>query len=103
MRPWYGVQPRLNNAPLPPETLHGGTGSVSVDYADNGKFIFQQQQNNVGMQEMQRFVKGRRLLHSNMTTGDHNEPGNDRPAASAWPARPPAGRPRRTRVSPRGT
>ena len=81
VRPWYGVQPRLNNAPLPPETLQGGIGSVSYDYADNGKFIFQQQQNNVGMQDMQRFVEGRRLIHSNMTTGDHNEPGNDRNAA----------------------
>ena len=81
LRPWYGVQPRLNNAPLPPETLQGGIGSVSYDYADNGKFIFQQQQNNVGMQDMQRFVEGRRLIHSNMTTGDHNEPGNDRNAA----------------------
>ena len=80
-RPWYGVQPRLNNAPLPVETLQGGIGSVSYDYADNGKFIFQQQQNNVGMQDMQRFVEGRRLIHSNMTTGDHNEPGNDRNAA----------------------
>jgi len=80
-RPWYGVQPRLNNAPLPPETLSGGTGSVSYDYADNGLFIFQQQQNNVGMQDMQRFVEGRRLVHSNMTTGDHNEPGNDRNTA----------------------
>ena len=81
VRPWYGVQPRLNNAPLPPETLQGGTGSVSYDYADNGKFIFQQQHNNVGMQDMQRFVEGRRLFHSNMTTGDHNEPGNDRNTA----------------------
>jgi CxxC motif-containing protein (DUF1111 family) len=77
-RPWYGVQPRLNDMPLPPETLSGGIGSVSYDYADNSRFIFQQQQNNVGMQDMQRFVEGRRLFHSNMTTGDHNEPGNDR-------------------------
>jgi CxxC motif-containing protein (DUF1111 family) len=27
---------------------------------------------------MQRFVEGRRLVHTNFTTGDHNEPGNDR-------------------------
>jgi len=81
LRPWYGVQPRLNNSPLPPETLSGGTGSVSYDYADNSKFIFQQQANNVGMVDMQRFVEGRRLFHSNMTTGDHNEPGNDRNTA----------------------
>jgi CxxC motif-containing protein (DUF1111 family) len=78
LRPWYGIQPRLNNAPLPDEVLQGGIGSVSYDYADNGFLMFQQQQNNIGMQNMQRFVDGRRLLHSNMTTGEHNEPGNDR-------------------------
>lgn len=81
LRPWYGVQPRLNSAPLPDETLQGGTGSVSYDYSDGSEYIFQQQQNNIGMQDMQRFVEGRRLLHSNMTTGEHNEPGNDRDTA----------------------
>ena len=78
LRPWYGVQPRLMNAPLPAETLQGGTGSLSYDYADNGTFIFQQPHINVGMQNMQRFVEGRRLIHTNFFTGDHNEPGNDR-------------------------
>ena len=80
--PWYGVQPRLNSAPLPPETLQGGTGSVSYDYADNGNYMFQQPHNNVGMQNMQRFVEGRRLIHTNFITGDHNEPGNDRYTAA---------------------
>lgn len=78
LRPWYGVQPRLNSVPLPAETLSGGLGSVSYNYTDNGLFMFQQPHNNVGMQNMQRFVEGRRLLHTNFTTGDHNEPGNDR-------------------------
>ena len=78
LRPWYGVQPRLMNKPLPAETLQGGTGSLSYDYADNGSFIFQQPHINVGMQDMQRFVEGRRLIHTNFFTGDHNEPGNDR-------------------------
>ncbi|GGC57651.1 di-heme oxidoredictase family protein [Undibacterium terreum] len=78
LKPWYGVQPRLNSVPLPDETLSGGAGSVSYNYSDNGLFMFQQPQNNVGMQNMQRFVEGRRLVHTNFTTGDHNEPGNDR-------------------------
>ncbi|MGH3584546.1 MAG: hypothetical protein ACRDUB_23365, partial [Mycobacterium sp.] len=82
LRPWYGVQPRLMNAPLPAETLQGGTGSLSYDYADNGTFIFQQPHINVGMQNMQRFVEGRRLIHTNFFTGDHNEPGNDRYTAA---------------------
>ena len=82
LRPWYGVQPRLNSVPLPSDTLSGGLGSVSYNYTDNGLFMFQQPHNNVGMQNMQRFVEGRRLVHTNFTTGDHNEPGNDRYTAA---------------------
>lgn len=77
LRPWYGVQPRLMNAPLPYDTLSGGIGSVSYNYSDNGSFMFQQPHNHTGMQNMQRFVEGRRLVHTNFTTGQHNEPGND--------------------------
>ncbi|WP_280155808.1 di-heme oxidoredictase family protein [Piscinibacter sp. XHJ-5] len=82
LRPWYGVQPRLMNAPLPDETLSGGIGSVSYDYADNAQFIFQQPHNNIGMQNMQRFVEGRRWLHTNLWNGDHTEVGNDRNEAA---------------------
>ena len=82
LRPWYGIQPRLNNTPLPAETLSGGLGSISYDYADNSSFIFQQPHTNTGMQNMQRFVEGRRVVHTNFTTGDHNEPGNDRNTAA---------------------
>lgn len=78
LKPWYGVQPRLNSVPLPAETLSGGLGSVSYNYADNALFMFQQPHTNIGMQNMQRFVEGRRLFHTNFTTGDHNEAGNDR-------------------------
>jgi CxxC motif-containing protein (DUF1111 family) len=77
LRPWYGVQPRLNNAPLPDDALQGGIGSTPYDYADNSTFMFQQAHNNVGMQDMQRFLDGRRLFHTDMTTGVHTEPGND--------------------------
>lgn len=82
LRPWYGVQPRLMNKPLPLETLQGGLGSVSYDYADNPSFMFQQPHNHIGMQNMQRFVEGRRWIHSNMWTGEHTESGNDRNEAA---------------------
>ncbi|MYM84307.1 c-type cytochrome [Duganella sp. FT50W] len=78
LKPWYGVQPRLNSVPLPAETLSGGLGSVGYNYSDNALFMFQQPHTNIGMQNMQRFVEGRRLFHTNFSTGDHNEPGNDR-------------------------
>ncbi|GAB3390223.1 di-heme oxidoredictase family protein [Massilia agri] len=77
LRPWYGVQPRLNSVPLPEATLSGGLGSVPYNYTDEGALMFQQPHNHIGMQNMQRFVEGRRLLHTNFTTGAHNEPGND--------------------------
>jgi CxxC motif-containing protein (DUF1111 family) len=83
LRPWYGVQPRLNTLPLPDETLSGGIGSVSYNYSDNALFMFQQPHTHIGMRNMQRFVEGRRLVHSNFTTGEHNEPGNDRNTALA--------------------
>ncbi|WP_020652443.1 di-heme oxidoredictase family protein [Massilia niastensis] len=78
LKPWYGVKPRLYSVPLPAHTLSGGIGSVGYDYADNGEWMFQQPFNNIGMQNMQRFVEGRRLIHTNFTTGMHNEPGNDK-------------------------
>lgn len=77
LRPSYGIQPRLMNAPLPAETLAGGDGSVSYNYSDNGSFMFQQPHNHIGMQNMQRFVEGRRLLHTDFFTGKHKENGND--------------------------
>lgn len=49
---------------------------MSYDYSNGSEFIFQQQ-TDIGMRDMQRFTEGRRLLHSNMSTGQHNEPGND--------------------------
>lgn len=55
-----------------------GLGSVSYDYADNATFMFQQPHTHTGMQNMQRFMEGRRWIHTNMWTGDHNEEGNDR-------------------------
>lgn len=78
LRPWYGVQPRLMNEPLPDNTLQGGRGSISYDYADNATFMFQQPHTTIGMQNMQRFVEGRRWLHTNLWTGEHNEQDNDR-------------------------
>ncbi|MBV8635169.1 MAG: hypothetical protein JO002_11800, partial [Burkholderiaceae bacterium] len=77
LRPWYGITPRLNNAALPDAALQGGTGSTPYDYANNSAFVFQQEMSNIGMEDLQRFVEGRRILHTNMTTGLHNEPGND--------------------------
>jgi CxxC motif-containing protein (DUF1111 family) len=88
LTPWYGVQPRLNSAPLPESTLSGGLGSVSYNYSDEGARMFQQPANHIGMQNMQRFVDGRRTAHSSFATGAHVEPGNEPMAAIAGLAGP---------------
>lgn len=84
LRPWYGIQPRLMNEPLPESTLQGGLGSISYDYADNASFMFQQPHNTIGMQNIQRFMEGRRWLHTNLWSGEHNESGNDRNDAGRY-------------------
>ncbi|MBY0574653.1 MAG: discoidin domain-containing protein [Undibacterium sp.] len=73
LRPWYGVEPRLDSAPLPLDTLSGGLGSVSYNYSDEAFRLFQQMFNNIGMQNAQRFVEGRRLVHTSFLTGLHTE------------------------------
>jgi len=77
LTPWHGVQPRLNSAPLPESVLSGGSGSVSYNYSDEGARMFQQPAGNIGMQNMQRFLEGRRTAHSSFVTGAHDESGND--------------------------
>ncbi|WP_431103741.1 di-heme oxidoredictase family protein [Roseateles noduli] len=88
LTPWYGVAPRLNSAPLPASTLSGGLGSVPYNYSDEGFRMFQQPATNIGMQNMQRFVEGRRRAHSSFMTGAHVEPGNEPMAAIAGLAGP---------------
>ncbi|WP_246312006.1 di-heme oxidoredictase family protein [Pseudaquabacterium terrae] len=77
LRPWIGVEPRLDSAPLPDETLSGGLGSVSYNYSDEAFRMFQQMFNNIGMRNAQRWVEGRRLLHTSFVTGRHSEHVND--------------------------
>jgi len=88
LTPWYGVQPRLNSAPLPEPVLSGGLGSVSYNYSDEGLRMFQQPLNQIGMRNMQRFVEGHRIAHTSVVTGEHLEPGNDPMAALARLAGP---------------
>ena len=73
IRPWYGVQPRLDSSPLPDHTLSGGLGSVSYNYSDEAFRMFQQMFNNIGIRNAQRFVEGRRLLHTSFVSGLHSE------------------------------
>ncbi|MBK84356.1 MAG: di-heme oxidoredictase family protein [Pseudomonadota bacterium] len=80
--PWYGVYPRLNNAPLPAESLSGGTASTSYNYSEEPFRSFQQAVENIGGENMQRFVEGRRLFHTSFKDGKHSESPNINPVFS---------------------
>lgn len=73
VRPWYGIQPNLDSAPLPNETLLGGETSISYNYSDEPFRVFQQMANNIGIRNTDRFLKGRRLFHTSFATGLHSE------------------------------
>jgi hypothetical protein len=73
LRPWYGVAPRLDSAPLPAATLLGGETTVSYNYSSEPMRAFEQMANNIGITDTQRFVEGRRLFHTSFLTGEHSE------------------------------
>ncbi|MGJ7506336.1 di-heme oxidoredictase family protein [Variovorax sp. GT1P44] len=81
--PWYGVAPRLNSAPLPEDTLSGGSTSLSYNYSEEPMRVFQQMSNNIGIVNAKRFVQGRRLFHTSFLTGKHSEHPDDNPVFAA--------------------
>jgi CxxC motif-containing protein (DUF1111 family) len=82
MRPWYGVAPRLMNAPLPDEVLLGGQASLSYNYSEEPMRVFQQMANNIGALNAKRFLAGRREFHTSYLDGKHSEHENDNPIFS---------------------
>ncbi|MBU6953323.1 di-heme oxidoredictase family protein [Hahella sp. HN01] len=83
MRPWYGIAPNLDSEPLPPDTLLGGQASVSYNYSEEPHRMFQQMANNIGIENSQRFVEGRRLFHTSFSSGKHSEFSDTNPVFSA--------------------
>ena len=83
LRPWYGIAPNLDSAPLPAETLSGGQTSLSYNYSEEPMRVFQQMANNIGIQNTKRFVEGRRLFHTSFVDGRHSEHPESNPVFSA--------------------
>ena len=79
VRPWYGIEPRLDSAPLPESTLSGGGASVSYNYSEEPMRMFQQMANNIGIGNTKRFVEGRRLFHTSFLDGKHSENPDENP------------------------
>ncbi len=83
LRPWYGIAPNLDSAPLPDSTLLGGQTSLSYNYSEEPMRVFQQMANNIGIQNSKRFVEGRRLFHTSFADGKHSEHPDENPVFSA--------------------
>lgn len=83
LKPWYGVEPRLDSAPLPASTLSGGMASVSYNYSEEPMRMFQQMANNIGIGNTKRFVEGRRLFHTSFLDGKHSENPDSNPVFTA--------------------
>ena len=83
LKPWYGIVPRLDSAPLPAATLLGGDTTVSYNYSSEPFRAFEQMANNIGIENSQRFVEGRRLFHTSFLTGKHSEFPDDNPVFTA--------------------
>ncbi len=79
LKPWYGIAPRLDSAPLPASTLLGGATTVSYNYSSEPMRAFEQMANNIGIGDTQRFVEGRRLFHTSFLTGRHSEFSDENP------------------------
>ncbi|GAA4032870.1 hypothetical protein GCM10022212_34900 [Actimicrobium antarcticum] len=83
VQPWYGIEPRLDSAPLPEATLLGGQTTLSYNYSDEANRVFQQMANNIGIDNTREFVRGRRLFHTSFIDGKHSEHPDDNPVFSA--------------------
>jgi CxxC motif-containing protein (DUF1111 family) len=67
---------RENSHPLPEEAWLGGRTTIHQQTSDEPADVFMQLATNMAPQNGQVFVKGRRVHHTNFTTGIHDEPDN---------------------------
>jgi CxxC motif-containing protein (DUF1111 family) len=83
LKPWYGIEPRLDSAALPASTLSGGLTSMSYNYSEEPMRMFQQMANNIGIRNTKRFAEGRRLFHTSFADGKHSESPDQNPVFTA--------------------
>lgn len=66
----------LDSYPLPVETWLGGRLTLPQQYSDEPKARFQQVATNMSPVDIQPFMLGRRIHHTDFGTGQHSEAGN---------------------------
>lgn len=81
--PWdVDLARREAAVPIPPEGLLGGATTLSYDHSDEPDNAFMQMSTMLGSANGQPFVRGRRVHHTDMVDGSHDE-SPDNPAFSA--------------------
>ncbi len=77
IQPWEGIGKQMDSFPLPAVALSGGLTTSHQNYSNEPKSLFGQMATNTAPINSQPFMLGRRLVHTDMSTGVHSEqPGN---------------------------
>ena len=74
--PWEGTGPLLDSHPLPEVAWLGGRTTLPYQYSNEPADRFKQTAGNISPENIQPFMLGRRLHHTDFGNGAHSEPGN---------------------------
>ena len=74
--PWQGIGERLDSIPIPEHAWTGGDTTLPYQYSDEPDNVFKQTAGNISPDNIQPFMLGRRIHHTDFENGSHSEPGN---------------------------
>ena len=74
--PWQAQGPLMDSHPLPEIAWLGGQTTLPYQYSDEPAHRFKQTAGNIAPDNIQPFMMGRRLHHTDFGNGSHSEPGN---------------------------
>lgn len=74
--PWEAKGPLLDSYPLPETAWLGGRTTLPYQYSNEPSHRFKQTAGNISPDNIQPFMQGRRLHHTDFGNGSHSEPGN---------------------------
>lgn len=74
--PWQGAGEKLHSVPLPEEAWLGGRTTLPYQYSNEPQERFKQMAGNIAPQNVQTFMLGRRLHHTDFGNGSHSDQPN---------------------------
>ena len=74
--PWEAKGPLLDSYPLPESAWLGGRTTLPYQYSNEPSHRFKQTAGNISPANIQPFMQGRRLHHTDFGNGSHSEAGN---------------------------